>query len=309
MSHQSVLLHEAINGLNIQPDGIYIDATFGRGGHSKKILQQLGPKGRLIAIDQDPEAISVAQQQFSQEKGFHIVHETFAAMEQIATEEGVMGLVNGILFDLGVSSPQLDNAERGFSFLKDGPLDMRMDNSKGMSAAEWLASVDEERLVKVLRDYGEERFARRIAKAIITKRIEKSIETTKELAEIVSSAIPKAKQEKHKHPATRSFQAIRIFINQELEAVETAIEQSFKTLCKGGRLVVISFHSLEDRIVKRFMRDKSKGTKLPKGLPIKESELNKTMKLLGRTIKASEQEILENNRARSAVLRIAEKIS
>ena len=307
MSHQSVLLQEAIQGLNIQPEGIYIDATFGRGGHSKALMQQLAPKGRLIAIDQDPEAVSAAKGYFSQEKSFQIVHETFAAMEHIATKEGVKGLVNGILFDLGVSSPQLDNAERGFSFLRNGPLDMRMDNSRGISASEWLAIVDEESLISVLREYGEERFARRIARAIIAKRVDQSIETTRQLSEIVSNAIPRSKQEKHKHPATRSFQAIRIFINKELEAIETALEQSLRVLSPGGRLVVISFHSLEDRIVKRFMRQQARGKSLPKGLPVKESELEKTIKIIGKAMKASKQEVLDNSRARSAVLRIAEK--
>lgn len=309
MSHQPVLLQEAIQGLNIKPNGIYIDATFGRGGHSKKILELLGLDGRLIAVDQDPEAVAIANDRFSQNKSFQIVHDTFAAMEHIAEQQGVMGLVNGIIFDLGVSSPQLDDAKRGFSFLRDGPLDMRMDNSKGMSARDWLEIVDEEKLIQVLKEYGEEKFARRICRAILTARDEGQINTTKQLADIVVAAVPK--KEKHKHPATRTFQAIRIYINKELEAIELALEQCIRVLCPGGRMAVISFHSLEDRVVKRFMKEKAKGKALPKGLPVMDGqvELGKQLKLIGKAVKATDQEVAENIRARSAVLRISEKLA
>ena len=305
--HQPVLINEAVVALNIDPNGIYVDATFGRGGHSQKILNGLNNQGRLIAIDQDPDAVAWAKRHHEKDNRFTIRHQSFAALEGFAQENKLSGLVDGILFDLGVSSPQLDQAERGFSFMRDGPLDMRMDNSQGQTAAEWLAHVNEATLITVLREYGEERFARRITLAIIEARKEVAITTTVQLAKIVAGAVPNI--EHHKHPATRTFQAIRIFINRELDVLAEALTQSLNVLKVGGRLVVISFHSLEDRIVKRFMRDQARGEALPRGLPVKSGFQNQTMKIVGKAIKASKEEVAGNPRARSAVLRIAEKIA
>lgn len=306
--HQPVLINEAVAALNIDPSGVYVDATFGRGGHSQKILNELNNnQGRLIAIDQDPEAVSWAKRHYEKDNRFTIRHQSFAALEGFAQENKFSGLVDGILFDLGVSSPQLDQAERGFSFLRDGPLDMRMDNSQGQTASEWLAHVNEATLITVLREYGEERFARRITLAIIEARKEEMISTTAQLAKIVADAVPNIEQ--HKHPATRTFQAIRIFINRELDVLKEALAQSLNVLKVGGRLVVISFHSLEDRIVKRFMRDQARGQALPRGLPVKSGFQNQTMKIVGKAVKASNEEVAGNPRARSAVLRIAEKIA
>ncbi|MDX1901451.1 MAG: 16S rRNA (cytosine(1402)-N(4))-methyltransferase RsmH [Gammaproteobacteria bacterium] len=305
-NHQPVLLNTALEQLAIQPNGIYIDATFGRGGHSSAILSQLNSEGQLFAIDQDPEAVAFAQQQFSHDSRFHIHHGSFAALKKIAMQYNLIGRVNGILFDLGVSSPQLDNPERGFSFLREGPLDMRMNSAEGVDAATWIAEVDEQTLSSVLWRYGEERFARRIARAIVQAREENPIRTTKELAEIVARAIPKWQQ--GKHPATRSFQAIRMAVNQELESLEQALQQSIELLALQGRLVVISFHSLEDRIVKHFMREQEQGESLPRHLPIKHVDIEKSFKCVGRAIRPDALELSDNPRARSATLRVGEKL-
>ncbi len=305
--HITVLLNEAVDGLAIKPDGIYIDGTFGRGGHSRLILSQLGENGRLIGIDRDPRAIAEAET--ISDPRFQIEHNAFSFIPEICEKLQLTGKIDGILLDLGVSSPQLDEAERGFSFMKDGPLDMRMDTTKGLSAMEWLAQVSIEDLTWVLKTFGEERFAKRIATEIVNynkSNIEK-ISRTLQLASIISEAVPF--KDKHKHPATRSFQAIRIYINSELDELEKALNSALSVLNQAGRLSIISFHSLEDRMVKQFIRKNSKGKSIPKGLPILESELNKDipLKTIGKAIKPSQQEIDINPRSRSAVLRIAEK--
>lgn len=306
-AHISVLLEEAIQGLAIKPDGCYLDGTFGRGGHSRAILNQLGPDGRLYAIDRDPAAIATAAA-FSQDPRFHITHSAFSALAQIAEQQNIAGKLDGILLDLGVSSPQLDDADRGFSFMRDGPLDMRMDPSSGLSAAQWLAQADVEDISFVLREYGEERFAWRIAQAIVAARVETPFTRTAELAKLISDSVPKSNKEK-KHPATRSFQAIRIYINSELEQVNQALNAALKVLKPGGRLVVISFHSLEDRLVKQFMRRFAKGEPIPRGIPLTDAQMQQRteLSLVGKAIKASEAELAANPRARSAVLRIAQR--
>jgi 16S rRNA (cytosine1402-N4)-methyltransferase len=303
--HLPVLLNEVVENLVIKPDGVYVDATFGRGGHSQAMLNQLGPAGRLIAFDKDPEAIAHARKQFASDNRFTIHHGSFAELQACITHENYFGKVDGILFDLGVSSPQLDDAERGFSFMRDGKLDMRMNLSHGMDAAEWIATIEEEALANVLWEYGEERFSRRIARAIVQTRTETPITTTKQLADIVSAAIPR--WEKHKHPATRSFLAIRIAVNQELDDLKEGLAQGLEVLKVGGRLLVISFHSIEDRLVKRFIQHHEQGEQFPAGLPIKQALYPARLKRLGRAIKPSSDEIAYNPRARSAVLRIAEK--
>ncbi len=304
--HQSVLLAETLENLAIQPEGIYVDATFGRGGHAQAILNRLGAKGRLLAMDKDPAALAYAKQHFAGDKRFTIKHGSFAGLEAFLMQQQVYGKVNGILLDLGVSSPQLDDAERGFSFMRAGNLDMRMDNSSGMDAATWIASVSEQALATVLWEYGEERFSRRIAKAIVAERLVKPITATDQLAKIVSEAIPT--WEKGKHPATRSFQAIRIAVNHELEELEQGLVQSLNALQTGGRMLVISFHSLEDRIVKHFMQRQERTDHFPSKLPIKHKNVQPTFKRLGRTIKPSLQEVSRNPRARSAILRVGEKL-
>lgn len=306
-AHTSVLLHEAIDGLNIQPEGIYVDGTFGRGGHSRAILAQLSPAGRLFAIDRDPTAIAAATE-FAQDPRFHISHCAFAELANVATTQQVLGQVDGILLDLGVSSPQLDDADRGFSFMRDGPLDMRMDPTSGLSAAEWLANADVEHITFVLREYGEEKFAWKIANAIVDTRQSSPLTRTSELAALIAATVPKSFKEK-KHPATRSFQAIRIYINSELEQVKIALDAALTVLKPGGRLAVISFHSLEDRLVKQFMRLHSKPAPVPKGLPLTEAQLKShlPLRLIGKAIMPAELELSQNPRARSAVLRIAEK--
>ena len=306
-SHIPALLNEAVDGLVVSADGIYIDATFGRGSHSQAILNKLSDSGRLIAFDKDPEAICYAKQHFH-DKRFSIFHSSFARLEIVLNEMNVVGKVNGILFDLGVSSPQLDTPERGFSFVREGKLDMRMDTSQGISAMQWLADVSEKELADVLWQYGEEKFSRRIARAILEKRANGPITTTAQLADIIKFATPKPKKPHDKHPATRSFQAIRIAVNQELTELKSGLTQAFTALAKGGRMAVISFHSLEDRIVKQFIKQHEKGEELPRGLPIKGNHFQATMKSVGKAIKPSEQEINDNPRARSAVLRIAEKL-
>jgi len=306
-THQSVLLQEAIDGLAIKPEGIYIDGTFGRGGHSKAILQRLSATGRLIAIDKDPEAIDYARQHFANDLRFQIYHGSFAELAELAKAENVYGHIDGILLDLGVSSPQLDNPERGFSFMQQGPLDMRMNFNQELDAAGFINQAEAEEMATIFREYGEERFAGRIARAIVAAREQAPIKTTEQLAEIIKQANPK--WEKHKHPATRVFQAIRIYINQELNDLTACLSTAVDALAVGGRLVIISFHSLEDRIVKQFMRDKEYGQRLPPGVPIRNEEISSNFKRIGKAIKASDAEIKQNIRARSAVLRIGEKIA
>jgi 16S rRNA (cytosine1402-N4)-methyltransferase len=299
---------EALQQLAIKKTGIYLDCTFGRGGHSQGILNLLDQNGQLLAFDRDFDAINsdYAQAMLSDDR-FKLKHSCFSELENIVENADLAGKIDGILLDLGVSSPQLDNPERGFSFLRDGPLDMRMDGNAGVSAKEWLASVDEKDLVKVLFEYGEERFARRIARSIVEKRVESPITTTKQLAELIEDAV--LVREKHKHPATRTFQAIRIKINSELDELKAVLQQSARVLKPGGRLVVISFHSLEDRIVKRFIRDESGAKYNPGKLPIKEADIAKgILKKVGKPLKADAQEIRQNPRARSAVMRVAERI-
>lgn len=305
--HISVLLAETLAGLAIKADGIYLDGTFGRGGHSREIIKQLGPSGRLFAIDRDPAAIAAAAP-LQADARFHITHSPFAALANIAEQQAIFGKIDGILLDLGVSSPQLDDAERGFSFMRDGPLDMRMDPTSGLSAAEWLATADVEDITFVLREYGEEKFAWRIANAIVAHRVEQPLLRTAELASLISNVVPKSAKEK-KHPATRSFQAIRIYVNSELEQVNLALQGAMAALKPGGRLCVISFHSLEDRMVKQFMRRHSKAEPVPRGMPLTEAQLYKAipLKLIGKAIMPSSEELAANPRARSAVLRIAER--
>ncbi len=304
--HHPVLLEEALVALNLKPDGMYVDATFGRGGHAAAILQRLGPQGRLLAIDKDPDAIAAARERFADEPRFSIFHGSFAELGAAVDVAGVRGRVDGLLLDLGVSSPQLDDASRGFSFMRDGPLDMRMDISRGVSAAQWLAQAGEGEIARVLKELGEERFAKRIARAIVTTRQENPIETTRQLAKLVTEAIPR--WEPDKNPATRSFQAIRIFINRELDDIRDCMDQVVDVLAVGGRLAVISFHSLEDRIVKRFMRDEARGDDFPVGLPVTVDQLQPTLRVVGKAVRASPEEVDVNPRARSAVLRIAEKM-
>lgn len=305
--HVSVLLNESIEALAINPNGVYLDATFGRGGHSRLILEHLSEKGRLVALDRDPTAIESAKA-FTHDSRFQIEHVPFSNMSDVAETLGLLGGVDGILMDLGVSSPQLDDASRGFSFMREGPLDMRMDPTRSVSAAEWLANAEEQEIAQVIKEFGEEKFGRRIAHAIVNRRIDKPLTTTTELAELVDEAVPV--KDKFKHPATRTFQAIRIYVNSELDEVRKGLDAALKTLKPGGRLAVISFHSLEDRLVKRFMREQSRGKQVPAGLPITEDEINasKAMRLIGKAIKPSDGELKENIRARSSVLRVAEKL-
>ena len=305
--HSTVLLREAIDALVVDPDGLYVDGTFGRGGHSAELLSRLSVKGSVIAIDKDIEAIASGDLQFADDNRLSLVHGTFADLGTILEQAGKQGSVSGVLLDLGVSSPQLDQAERGFSFMRDGPLDMRMDTSKGLSAAEWIASADEQDIAKVIKDYGEEKFARRMAAAVVRERAENPIERTVQLARILAEAHPA--WERGKHPATKAFQAIRIFINRELADLEDLLEQVIDSLAIGGRLVVISFHSLEDRRVKRFIRDQHRGIKLPKNLPIPDVDRGIRLIKVGKAIKPSLSEIENNVRARSAVMRIAERVA
>lgn len=314
--HVSVLLNESIDGLNIKPDGIYIDGTFGRGGHSRTILSQLGPQGRLYSIDRDPQAIAEAAK--IQDPRFTIIHGPFSGIERYAEQYELVGKIDGVLFDLGVSSPQLDDGERGFSFMKDGPLDMRMDPTTGQSAAQWLAEAELDDITWVLREFGEEKHARRIAKGIVAYQQEclensekEPLTRTGQLAKLISDVAPKNFKEK-KHPATRSFQAIRIYINSELEEIDFALKGAMNILAPEGRLSVISFHSLEDRMVKRFMRRESQGPQVPHGIPMTEEQIralgSPNMKTVGKAIKPSQAEVELNTRSRSSVLRIAEKL-
>lgn len=304
--HRSVLLSEAIEALAIKPDGFYLDGTFGRGGHSAEILKKLGEKGKLLAMDQDPLAIEVADLKFSDDSRFEIVQKNFESLEEVISSRGMVQRVDGVLLDIGVSSPQLDDASRGFSFIKPGPLDMRMNPHVGQSAAEWLATVEEYDLTTVLMHFGEEKFARRIANAIVEARKETVINDTVQLANIIEAAIPV--KPKNKHPATKSFQAIRIYINRELEVLENALRASLNVLAVGGRLAVISFHSLEDRMVKRFFREMSRGPYIPKDIPVLAKDLEQPYKLIGKATKPGKQEVQENPRSRSSVLRVIERV-
>ncbi|GAD88212.1 MULTISPECIES: 16S rRNA (cytosine(1402)-N(4))-methyltransferase RsmH [Vibrio] len=310
--HVSVLLEESIDGLNIKPDGTYIDGTFGRGGHSRTILSRLGENGRLFSIDRDPQAIAEAAK--IDDPRFTIIHGPFSGMEEYAKQRDLVGQVDGVLLDLGVSSPQLDDAERGFSFMKDGPLDMRMDPTSGIPVSKWLMEADIEDITWVIREFGEDKHAWRIAKAIVAYRDNEENEPllrTGQLAKLISDAAPKSFKEK-KHPATRSFQAFRIYINSELDEIATALNGAKNILAPEGRLSVISFHSLEDRMVKQFIRKESRGPQVPHGIPMTEEQIralgSADMKPVGKAIKPSVSELDINIRARSSVLRIAEKL-
>ncbi|MDD5296670.1 MAG: 16S rRNA (cytosine(1402)-N(4))-methyltransferase RsmH [Rhodocyclaceae bacterium] len=305
--HVTVLLAEAVEALAVDPEGVYVDATFGRGGHSRAILARLGDRGRLIALDRDPRAVAAGDA--IADARLNLVHAPFSELSQVLAAQGISA-VDGILFDLGVSSPQLDEAERGFSFRFDAPLDMRMDTSSGETAGEWLARASVREITEVLRNYGEERFAYEIAKAIVAGRDGEDpqpVATTRQLATLVAATV--RTREPGQHPATRTFQALRIHVNQELEELSLALPQAMQALKPGGRLAVISFHSLEDRIVKRFLRAEEKPDNLPARLPLRASELPQPrVKVLGKAMKPSQAEVAANPRARSAVLRVAEKL-
>ena len=305
--HRAVLLDEAVDALVTDPDGFYIDGTFGRGGHSGAILDRLSAAGRLLAVDKDPQAEPVAGEIAAGDNRFEFVHGSFTSLKQLVADRGMTGGVRGVLLDLGVSSPQLDQAERGFSFSRDGPLDMRMNPRAGPSAAQWLAEADESAIATVLREYGEEKFSRRMASAIVKARQQAPITRTGQLAKIVAEANPA--WERGQPPATRAFQAIRIFINRELEDLRELLDDVVNMLATGGRLVVISFHSLEDRVVKRFIRLQEKGPPLPRGLPVKEEQIARPLKSVGKAVMPSAAEARDNVRARSAVMRVAEKVA
>jgi 16S rRNA (cytosine1402-N4)-methyltransferase len=300
LNHKPVLLSPALKGLNLQKNGIYVDCTFGRGGHTRAILDQLDQNSRLLAFDQDPDAVQAAQSLI--DSRFTIIHSNFAELTKHIKHK-----VNGIFLDLGVSSPQLDDSSRGFSFMRDGPLDMRMNPSEGISVGEWLYEAKLEEITEVLRTYGEERHAKRIAQAIVAAREEAELKTTIQLANLIRAVYPKSRKPELKHPATRSFQALRIFINRELEQLKTLLTQVLEVLAPGGRLVIISFHSLEDRIVKRFIRDCVRGDDFPINLPITADALRPTLRAIGKPIFPDETEINENPRSRSAIMRIAER--
>ncbi|MDD1792001.1 16S rRNA (cytosine(1402)-N(4))-methyltransferase RsmH [Enterovibrio makurazakiensis] len=310
-SHISVLLHESIEGLALKPNGIYIDGTFGRGGHTREILSRLDENSRLYSIDRDPQAIAEAGN--IDDPRFNIIQGPFSGIQQYVEELGLSGKINGVLLDLGVSSPQLDDAERGFSFMRDGPLDMRMDPTSGISAAQWLQEADADDIAWVLKVFGEERFAKRIARAIVEHREDEEKEPltrTLQLAKLIANVAPS--RDRKKHPATRSFQAIRIYINSELDEIETALQGALNILAPEGRLSVISFHSLEDRLVKQFIRKQSKGPTVPHGLPLTEEQIralgSAKMKPVGKALKPSDGEVSDNTRSRSSVLRVAEKL-
>ncbi len=305
--HQPVLLAKVVEAMAIKSDGLYVDGTYGRGGHADAMLAALGPGGRLLAVDRDPAAVAVARRRHGGDPRFAIVSGRFGELEALLRGRGVSGGVDGILLDLGVSSPQLDEAARGFSFLRDGPLDMRMDPRQGVTAAEWLAQAGEKEIAGVLRGYGEERFARRIARAIVTARARQPLRRTGELVAVIAQAVPT--RERHKHPATRTFQALRVFLNAELSELEAALPQCLRLLAAGGRLVVISFHSLEDRVVKRFMRAHARVDPALARLPRVPEEARPQLRLVGRATRAGREEVTANPRARSAVLRVAEKLA
>lgn len=302
------MLAQVLEQLAIKEDGIYVDCTFGRGGHSQGILSRLGANGTLLAFDRDQDAIhSSMAETLLKDKRFSLRHGRFSMLGHWVKEAGLNEKIDGIVLDLGVSSPQLDDPGRGFSFLRDGPLDMRMDNDAGMTAAQWLSQVDEKTLAKVLYEYGEERFARRIAQAVVVARAKQPLTTTRQLAGLIENVV--TKREPGKHPATRSFQAIRIEVNQELNELKAALQQSIDALKRGGRLVVISFHSLEDRIVKQFIRNESGAKHDPGRLPVKQADIPVGSLLgIGKPIKAGKLEVEQNPRSRSAVLRVAEKV-
>jgi 16S rRNA (cytosine1402-N4)-methyltransferase len=306
LTHKPVLLDEALAALALRGDGLYVDGTFGRGGHSGEILSRLGDQGRLLAFDRDPQAVATARERFGDDPRFDLHYGNFSELNDVLEQRGLLGRVDGLLLDLGVSSPQLDDAERGFSFSADGPLDMRMDCGSGQTAAEWLARASEEEIADVLWRYGDERFSRRIARAVVERRTAHPLRRTSDLVALIESASPR--RERHKHPATRSFQAIRIHINQELAAVESVLQQSLSALAPGGRLAVISFHSLEDRIVKHFIRGHSRPPPAPRGLP-PDPNWRQQLNAVGKAIRASDAETRDNPRARSAVLRVAERIA
>jgi 16S rRNA (cytosine1402-N4)-methyltransferase len=304
--HQTVLLREAVDALVTRPAGIYVDGTFGRGGHSRYLLERLATGARLLGVDKDPAAQAAAAALQRSEPRFEFFHGSFAELPAQLQRMGI-DAVDGILLDLGVSSPQLEEAQRGFSFLHDGPLDMRMDTTRGETAAQWLSHAGVDEIARVLKEYGEERFARRIATAIVEARTGRAITSTARLAQVVSEANPK--WEKHKHPATRASQAIRIKVNRELEDLQELLAAALDLLRPGGRLVVISFHSLEDRLVKRYMRDMARGEQIPIGVPVRDSALNRRMRLVGKAVRASAEEVTGNVRSRSAIMRVAEKIN
>ena len=303
--HITVLLNEAVDALNIQKNGIYVDGTFGRGGHSRLILSKLGEKGRLVVFDKDPQAIAVARDLAAQDARVSVVHNGFSHFQAALDELGV-AKIDGALFDLGISSPQIDDASRGFSFRFDAPLDMRMDTTRGQSAADWLAVAREEEINEVIKNYGEERFSRAIARAIVAQRGETPIDTTSKLAKIAAQCV--RTRERGQDPATRTFQAVRIFINRELDEVQAVLPQAVECLNAGGRLAVIAFHSLEDRLVKQFIRQYSSHVPLPKWAMVREADLPQPpLRAIGKAIKASAAEVAANPRARSAVLRVAER--
>lgn len=303
LQHITVLLHEAVDALNVQPNGIYVDGTFGRGGHSRLILERLGSAGRLVALDRDPAAIAAGQA--IGDSRLTLVQRQFSALREVLGELGI-AKVDGVLLDLGVSSPQIDEAARGFSFRLDGPLDMRMDTNAGQTAADWINGTTEQQLYEVIRDYGEERFAKQIARAVVAARQDGAVVTTRQLSQIVAKAVKT--REPGQDPATRTFQAIRIFLNQELEELSLVLPQCVEVLAPCGRLAVISFHSLEDRVVKRFIRDLEKPDTLPARLPVRAADLPPPRLVgVGKAIKASAGEVAANPRSRSAVLRIAER--
>lgn len=305
-AHRPVLLQEAVDALTVQAGGIYLDGTFGRGGHSREILRRLGAEGKLLVLDRDPEAYAAALELAETDTRVAVHRAAFSSLERIAGEAGVSGRVNGVLLDIGVSSAQLDDPRRGFSFTRSGPLDMRMDPERGESASQWLMRAPEQDIAAVIHEYGEERHARRIAKAIVSERAANPITDTLQLAEIVSRAVPR--HDRFKHPATRTFQAIRIFINRELEELGSCLQQCLRVLAPAGRLAVISFHSLEDRMVKRFMRDHSRLPAADPKAPWLEPEGKPLLRIVGKAVQAGEAEVAENPRARSAVLRVAEKL-
>lgn len=301
--HRPVLLEEVVEAMNIREDGYYLDATAGRGGHVAAILGQLGTSGRILAIDRDPQAVAAVTERFSGDPRVTVKQANFSSLASVV-EQGEC--FNGILFDFGVSSPQLDDAARGFSFMQDGPLDMRMNPTDHPSAAEWLATAEQHEIRDVLRRFGEERHAHRIAWAIVDARAEMPIETTAQLVAVIKQVVPA--REQGKHPATKSFQAIRIRINKELEEISDVLPVALNALCDGGRLLAISFHSLEDRIVKRFMRDEARGDDLPKEIPIRDADRTPSLRLVGKPVRASAKEVDQNPRARSAILRVAERV-
>ena len=301
------MLNEALDALALRPDGCYVDCTFGRGGHSRPILQRLDSRGRLLAFDKDPEAIRCAQNEFAGDRRFSCFPGSFTRLAEVIEEMGMLGAIDGLLFDLGVSSPQLDDASRGFSFLKDGLLDMRMNPDEGISAADWINQAAKAEISGVLRNYGEERYAARIARAIVALRAETAITSTRQLSELIKGAVPTT--EPGKHPATRSFQAVRIHVNNELEELKTVLAQVIDVLRKGGRLAVISFHSGEDRIVKRFIRQQSRADPYPSYLPVSGNAIKPRMRAIGRPIKSAGEANRDNPRGRSAVLRVAEKLA